>query len=82
MKELEDKYPELFAFARMLRDRYGADAVRLRCIRDEYGHVIAGKAPPPDPPHVVEIDAIPPPQCVKAVRAPPKHPTKSRRNKR
>lgn len=82
MKELEDKYPELFAFARMLRDKHGAENVRFRCIRDEHGNVIAGKAPPPDPPNVVEIDMIPPPLAIKAPRSTPKDPTKNRRKKR
>ena len=70
--ELEALAPELFEIARVLRDKHGAGAVRLRCIRvgvDEDGRggeIAAGKVPAPDPgitvdypmrPRVVEDDA-------------------------
>lgn len=59
--ELEAAYPELFEAARFLRERAvaagGSPAeVRLRCIVDADGEVIAGKVPPPDPAHWVQIE--------------------------
>lgn len=58
--DLETQYPELFEAARFLRERAvaagGSPAnVRLRCIVDADGNVIAGKLPPPDPPEWAQI---------------------------
>ena len=58
--DLETRFPELFEAARFLRDRAVAAGgkptdVRLRCITDADGNVIAGKLPPPDPAHWVEL---------------------------
>jgi hypothetical protein len=52
-EEMRALHPELFAIAEELRAR-GGD-VRIRCIRDEQGNVLAGKMPPPDPPHWAQI---------------------------
>ncbi len=59
--DLETRYPELFEAARFLRERAVAAGgspsdVRLRCITDADGNVIAGKLPPPDPPQWVQIE--------------------------
>lgn len=59
--ELETAYPELFEAARFLRERAvaaggSAADVRLRCITDADGNVVAGKAPPPDPADWVQVE--------------------------
>lgn len=51
--DLRALHPELFAIAEEVRARGGQ--VRIRCIRDEQGNVLAGKLPPPDPPHWAQI---------------------------
>lgn len=52
-EEMRALHPELFEIAEQIRAR-GGD-VRIRCIRDEKGNVLAGKMPPEDPPHLVQI---------------------------
>ena len=59
--ELETAYPELFEAARFLRERAvaaggSASDIRLRCITDADGAVVAGKAPPPDPADWVQVE--------------------------
>lgn len=58
--ELEAAHPELFAIARQMREQGGQ--VRIRCIHDADGNLIAGKRPEDmAPPGPVPDYAEPPP---------------------
>lgn len=65
MADLESTYPEIFALAR--RYRAAGATVRLLCIHDAEGNLVAGKLPPdmPEPGPILplrEADTTPKPR--------------------